>query len=239
MHHTQLLTLTLLALAGSPAFAADSQCYGSVSRGRIERSVKLPRTGDNFAAYSTLAASVGRTYVHSKVEQIMVTAYASLATLRPQTVYVYGETGLASGGPFQPHRTHQNGTSVDFFVPVKNAQGTSVPLPTGIMNRLGYDVEFDDHAQHKEYSIDFEAMADHLYALDQAAKAQGSGIALVIFEPAYWPQLWATRRGPYLQRQLTFMKKKPWVRHDEHYHIDFKLACKPNKRAPAPALPPR
>ena len=25
-----------------------------------------------------------------------------------------------------------------------------------------------------------------------------------------------------------FMKGKPWVRHDEHYHVDFAAPCKPH-----------
>jgi len=229
MYRSKLLALLVSFASGSAyAVAAESQCYGTVNSGSIENSVKLPNSGPNFMAYSTLAASTGRTYVHSKVAEIIVSAYASLAAERPATAYVYGETGLASGGRFRPHRSHQNGTSVDFFVPVKNIEGTSVPLPTGIMTRFGYDIEFDANAKYKEYSVDFEAMAEHLYQLHQAAKAQGSGFSLVIFDTQYLPKLFATRRGPYLQQTLPFMKGKPWVRHDEHYHVDFAVTCKPN-----------
>jgi penicillin-insensitive murein endopeptidase len=229
MHRSKLLAVLLSLVSGSTfAAAAESQCYGTVNSGRIENSVRLPNGGPNFAAYSTLAASTGRTYVHSKVAEIITSAYASLAAERPSTAYVYGETGLASGGRFRPHRSHQNGTSVDFFVPVRNTEGKSAPLPTSIMNRFGYDIEFDANAKYKEYSIDFDAMAEHLYQLHQAAKAHGSGFSLVIFDTQYLPRLFATQRGPYLQQNLPFMKGKPWVRHDEHYHVDFTVACKPN-----------
>ncbi len=229
MYRSKLLAL-LLSFAFVPAHAtvSKSQCYGTVNSGRIENSVKLLDSGPNFSAYSPIAASAGRTYVHSKVAEIIVSTYATLATERPTTLYVYGETGLASGGRFRPHRSHQNGTSVDFFVPVKNALGKSVRLPTGIMTRFGYDIEFDANAKYKEYSIDFEAMAEHLYQLNRAAKAQGSGISLLIFDTQYLPKLFATPRGSYLQQNLLFMQRKPWVRHDEHYHVDFKVACKPN-----------
>jgi penicillin-insensitive murein DD-endopeptidase len=27
-------------------------------------------------------------------------------------------------------------------------------------------------------------------------------------------------------RQLYFLKRNAWVRHDEHYHIDFAVKCK-------------
>lgn len=113
----------------------------------------------------------------------------------PGATFVYGETGLAAGGKFKPHRTHQNGLSVDFFVPVRNAAGKSVALPTGMANRLGYDIEFDTDAGFGELRIDFTAMAEHLYQLHVAAKARGAGIALVIFDTAFMARLTATRAG--------------------------------------------
>ena len=203
---------------------------GTVSSGRIERSVKLPASGANFAAYSTLAATAGRTHVHSKVAAVVVAAYAALQAESRDTTYVYGETGLPSGGRFRPHRTHQNGLSIDFFVPVRNAAGKSVPLPTSVTSRFGYDIEFDTNAKYGEYSIDFRATAEHLYQLHAAARARGVGIALVIFDTAFLHKLFATPRGAYLQENLSFMKGKPWVRHDEHYHVDFAVPCKPNRR---------
>ena len=209
------------------AMAAESQCYGTVSRGRIENSVKLPTSGPNFSAYSALGTAAGRTHVHSTVADIILAAYGALAKSQPATAYVYGETGWFSGGRLRPHRTHQNGLSVDFFVPVRNAEGKSVPLPTGLTNKLGYDIEFDKAGRYGEYTIDFPALAEHLYQLQQAAQAKGAGLALVILDPVYLPRLFATARGPHLQKTLPFMKGTPWVRHDEHYHVDFRVPCKP------------
>lgn len=227
MHLLPKLAVLCLGAALAPVQAAPSQCYGTVGNGRIEGSVKLPVRGANFAAYSTLAASAGRTHVHATVAEVLAASYAALQKTSPSVTYVYGETGWPAGGRFRPHRTHQNGLSVDFFVPVRDAKGKSVPLPTGLSNRLGYDIEFDGQARYGEYSIDFPALAEHLYQLDLAAKARGVGIALVIFETSYLPKLFATPRGAYLQQNLPFMKGKPWVRHDEHYHVDFAVPCKP------------
>jgi len=218
--------LVLLAfLAPLLATAAESRCFGTVSKGRIEGSVKLPLSGANFSVYSKLAATAGRTHVHSKVAAILEASYRALAVSSPGTVYVYGEAGWPSGGRFRPHRTHQNGLSVDFFVPVRNAKGNSVPLPTNTLDRFGYDVEFDGAGKYGEYTIDFEALAEHLYQLDVAAKSLSSGIALVIFDSQYLPRLFATTRGEYLKQNLPFMKGTPWVRHDEHYHVDFAVPC--------------
>jgi penicillin-insensitive murein DD-endopeptidase len=229
------LMMLSAALATLPttlhAETTESQCFGTVSRGRIENAVKLPSSGPNFTSYSNLAAMAGRTYVHSKVADVIVAAYAALAAVQPSIHYVYGETGLAKGGLFRPHRTHQNGTSVDFFVPVRDREGKSVALPTNVTNKFGYEIEFDGEGVYSEYTIDFEATAEHLHQLNETAKAKGIGIALVIFDDAYLPKLFATRRGPFLKQNLKFMKAKPWVRHDEHYHVDFAVPCK----AEAPA----
>ena len=222
------LLLLLPALLGGPASAAagkESRCFGTVSSGRLVDGVTLPASGANFFAYSRLGVAAGRTYVHSSVGEVVVAAYAALAAADPAVIYVYGETGLANGGRMRPHRTHQNGLSIDFFVPVRNASGASVQLPAGVGNRLGYDIEFDTAARYGEYSIDFQAMSEHLYRLHIAAKNRGIGIQRVIFENTYLPKLFAAPRGDYLRQNLHFMAGKPWVRHDEHYHIDFALPC--------------
>lgn len=213
-----------LCMATSSALATPSLCHGKVSNGSLEHAVQLPDEGANFSAYSTLATGLGRNYVHSEVSAIMLDAWRALERTAPGALYVYGETGFAQGGRFRPHRTHQNGLSVDFFVPVRDDKGRPARLPTPATQRFGYDIEFDRDARYGEYRIDFAAMAEHLYQLDLAARARGHGLALVIFDPAYLPNLFDTPRGPAL-RKLNFMKGKPWVRHDEHYHIDFAVPC--------------
>lgn len=220
------LAALALLVAGSAA-AAPSQCYGTVSKGRLEGGVRLPLYGANFTAYSEQAAGAGRTFVHAKTADILLAAYEGVRRGMPDVRFVYGETGLAAGGRFQPHRTHQNGLSVDFFVPVRDAAGKSVPLPTPAEQRFGYAIEFDARGVHGSYRVDFVALAEHLYQLDIAARAHGAPIRQVIIEPSFMPQLLATPRGKYLAREVNFMKGKPWWRHDEHYHIDFSSGCRP------------
>lgn len=221
------LLAAFAALALSAAHAAESQCFGTVAKGRLERGVKLPQSGANFEAYSSLGWTAGRTYVHSKVADVVVAAYGALASERANVRFVYGETGWAAGGRFRPHRSHQNGLSVDFFVPVRDARGMPATLPIAPTNKLGYGIDFDAKGRFQQYTIDFEAIGDHLYQLDVAARAHGVGVAMVIFDPQYLPKLYATSHGPYLRR-LPFMKGKPWVRHDEHYHVDFSVPCTPD-----------
>lgn len=224
-----LVALAILTVS-TPALAVESTCFGTVSRGRLERGVSLPLSGPNFSPYSTLAANLGRVHVHSRVRDVVVAAYAALETSAPGRVFVYGETGWPSGGRFQPHRTHQNGLSVDFFVPVRDGSGRSVPLPTGVTNRFGYDIELDAAGRFEDYTIDWDALAEHLHQLHLAAKARDVGIALVILDPPYLPKLFATPRGAALRQTLPFMRSAPRVRHDEHYHVDFAVPCRPLDR---------
>ena len=74
---------------------------------------------------------------------LIVEAYRELVRAAPTKRFVYGETGWKEGGRIRPHRTHQNGLSVDFMVPVLDKDGQSVPLPTNALNRFAYDIEFD------------------------------------------------------------------------------------------------
>lgn len=201
-----------------------SQCFGSVGHGRITGAVQLPASGANFVAYSGVGTALGRTYVHASVRDIAVEAYAALALSAPATVYEYGETGLQYGGPIKPHRTHQSGASIDFMVPVRDRAGTSVALPASALNKFGYAWEFDERGRAGELHIDFEAIAAHLLALKQAADRHRVPIERVIFDPRLRALLMRTRHGAQLAG-LPFMKQQPWIRHDEHYHVDFKLPC--------------
>lgn len=225
------LVLLLMLAPICAVGAADSVCYGTPANGRVEHAAQLPNSGKNFQAYSRLGITLGRTYAHARVVRAVKDAYAQVATAAPGKTFVYGESGFERGGPFKPHKTHQNGLSVDFFVPVLDDKGRSVPLPGSASNRYGYDIEFDANARYRldakrSLRIDFEAMAEHLYALDRAAKAAGAPIDRVIFEPKYLPKLFATKRGAYLRRNVEFVRGKVWWRHDEHYHVDFTVKCR-------------
>lgn len=213
-------------MAAQCALAVESTCYGTTSNGRLEHGVQLPASGKNFVSYGTLPELVGRTYVHSTVRNIIMDAYGMVALSQPTKVFKYAETGFAKGGRFKPHKTHRNGLSVDFMVPVINKAGESVHLPTTPLNRYGYDIEFDAKGKFGDYTIDYEALAAHLVALHKAAKKHGAGIGRVIFDPQLAPNLYTTTSGEYLRKNIPIQKTKSWVRHDEHYHVDFLVECR-------------
>jgi len=225
----------VFALCLLPLAANASTCYGTTSAGRLDGGVQLPSNGRNFGSYSSLGNTLGRTYVHQHVRDAVVDAYAAVYQSMPAKRFVYGETGLAGGGKFAPHRTHQNGTSVDFMVPVMDRQGRTASLPTNALNKFGYALEFDAKGELDHLRIDFDALGEHLYQLAEAAKTHGAPIRRVIFQKELVTRLYQTRRGDYLRKSVVFMKATPWIRHDEHYHVDFSLPCQPLARYKAKA----
>ena len=215
----------LLLIIPLSAYAQDSTCYGTTSNGHLEHGVQLPSEGTNFVGYSAVARLAGRTYVHSSVKDIMLAAYKDLEKDQPTKVYKYAETGFEEGGQFKPHKTHRNGLSVDFMTPVIDDDNVSVHLPTHPLNKFGYDIEFYKNDEYDGLRIDYEAIAAHIVALHKQAKAVGYDLWRVIFAPELQPNLYTTTHGPYLKKYIIFSTKRSWVRHDEHYHVDFSIPC--------------
>lgn len=216
----------MLALISQITQADESQCYGTTANGHLENGVQLPAEGKNYVAYSDIGRMLGRTYVHSVVRAIVLDAYAMLEKEQPAKVYKYAETGFKEGGEFKPHKSHRNGLSIDFMTPVVNQAGISEVLPTHPLNKFGYSIEFDGAGNFDGYRIDYDAMAAHLVALHKAAKAKGYNIWRVIFDPKLQPGLYNTRYAGYIRDNITLSQKPSWVRHDEHYHVDFEIPCK-------------
>jgi penicillin-insensitive murein endopeptidase len=223
------LMLMLTFVTEVSAEEQSSTCYGTPSSGYLKNGVTLPEKGKNFHPYSSLGVMLGRTYVHSTVKQIVVQAYEELAKRLPGKHFMYGETGWKEGGRFRPHKTHRNGTSVDFMVPVLDSQRKSVPLPASVFNKFGYSIEFDKAGKFEELTIDFEALATHIYFLNEGARNHKVNIQRVIFDPKLQPLLLQTKYGKLLKGKLKFNSKQAWVRHDEHIHVDFAIPCKKMK----------
>ena len=219
-----VLIFIALVFSGQ-AWAGESTCFGTTSNGSLKDGVALPYQGENFVSYSYIASKIGRTYVHSTVKTIVLDAYQILNQDMPDRKFKYAETGFKEGGEFKPHKTHRNGLSIDFMVPVVNESGQSDYFSTHALNKFGYSVEFDQQGRYDEYRIDYEAMAAHIVALRKAAIKQGVGLWRVIFAPELQRYLFKTQYGDYLKKYIAFSKRRSWVRHDEHYHVDFEVPC--------------
>lgn len=195
-----------------------SKSQGHVANGRIAHAKRFPMRGPNHTSYSFLAYLAGRTYVHGTLRDVVLQSYKICTETCPERTFVIGEIGHASGGEFLPHRTHRNGLSVDFMSPLlregkpKNSHH--------ILNLWGYSLEFDDDGKKENVTIDFEALAQHLWALELAAKQRGMIIQKVIFDPILRKKLKATTCWKKISH-LPFTKNRVAWRHDDHYHVDF------------------
>ena len=78
------------------AFSEESVCFGTTSQGRLEGGVQLPSAGPNFVSYGGIPELLGRTFVHSKVRDVILTAYKQLEAQAPGKVFKYAETGADS-----------------------------------------------------------------------------------------------------------------------------------------------
>lgn len=208
---------------GSLESDAPSASIGTTSNGSLENGKRLPSRGDNFVTYSSLGSLLGRTCAHDKVRDTVLDAYGRVASSHPDTRFTYGEASWCSGGSLKPHRTHQNGLSVDFMVPVLGPDGQPASYPAWPWTKFGYAVEFDKDGANADYRIDFDALAGHLLALDNAAREKGIRIRRVIFAPDLRDELFDAERGDEVRRRLSFMRGAAWVRHDDHYHVDFEI----------------
>jgi len=205
----------------------ESKCYGTTKNGRLENGVKLPSSGVNFISYSNVSELESRTYVHSIVKKVVVESYEELNQLNSKKLFKYAETGFKNGGKFSPHKTHQNGLSIDFMVPVMDVNDQSVYFPTTAFNHYGYDVNFNSQGINENFKIDFESLGAHIAALNKAALNNNIELWRVIFAPDLQSKLYDTKYGDYIKNNINIPKKKSWVRHDEHFHVDFNIKCKP------------
>ncbi|RZM80367.1 hypothetical protein C3B51_12470 [Pseudoalteromonas rubra] len=103
------------------ALAETSTCFGTTSNGSLTNGVKLPSEGKNYVGYSTVARLAGRTYVHSEVRDIVVSAYKDLEIEQPTKVYKYAQY-LKENIQFSKKRSwvrHDEHYHVDFAIPCK------------------------------------------------------------------------------------------------------------------------
>ena len=111
---------------------------------------------------------------------------------------------------------------------MRDRVGRSTPLPTWPWRKFGYGLNFDASGRGtgsaSGLTIDFDAIAAHLLALADAAPRHGLAVDVVIFAPELERRLVATPTGKQLAGRVRFTRRPPWVRHDEHYHVNFAVA---------------
>ena len=230
MKNITWLTIIYIWLVSFNTEEKESTCYGTTKNGRLENGVKLPVSGKNFISYSNATELESRTYVHSIVKKVVIESYAELNKVNPKKLFKYAETGFKNGGKFSPHKTHQNGLSIDFMVPVLDKNNKPTYFLTVAENQYGYDVDFNEQGENENLKIDFESLGAHIVALHKASLNNNIELWRIIFAPDLQDELYDTKYGNYIKSNIKIPTKKSWVRHDEHFHVDFKIKCKPLKR---------
>ncbi|WNJ17654.1 hypothetical protein [Pontibacter sp. G13] len=225
-----LLSLILLfATCDHSQTLRSSTSQGSVSNGSLHRAARFPKHQGNVKYFSwTSYYLLGRSHMNDRVYRTLLASYAAMAVKYPGYTYRLMECSRKHGGKMWPHRTHQNGLSIDFMTPLKR-KGT----PTHRRSRTGilhYAMQFHKDGTlkgNKHISIDYAHMGEHLLSLDDAARAQGLKITKVIFKIELQPGLFRTSAGKELKRRgIYFVRALPKLIdniHDDHYHVDFAI----------------
>jgi penicillin-insensitive murein endopeptidase len=199
---------------------------GTVSSGKLLNGKLFPFYGPNYTYFDAQSYLAGRGFIHSVIRDIVLESYKQLEVSEPERHFYIMECSNEHGGQIYPHRTHQNGTSVDFMMPkLKNDE------PYTDLDHLGGDhywLSFDNQGKYSKdpsIVIDFNLIAKHILILNEKAKKEGYKIAKVIIKIEFKDELFETEYGKklkesgiYIVRNLNALINSL---HDEHYHIDF------------------
>lgn len=230
--HIIIVALSLLILI--PTFGqvfhknnGESKSIGTVSNGKLINGYKIPYKGDNFKYFSAFDYFVlGRCYMHSDIYQIVIDSYKDLNKIYPDYTFKIMECSKRRGGRPFPHKTHQNGTSIDFMTPLK--KGNKIVRLYDKIGMWRYLMKFDSNGKariNKNIEIDFDKTAKHILILDKTARANGYRIKKVILETNLKDEIYNSKFGKELKNSnIYFVRSLPKIineLHDDHYHIDF------------------
>lgn len=199
---------------------------GSVSKGSILNSKLLPYSGGNFQYFDKWSYLQGRAFLNGKVKSAVLNTYSDLKKKNPVRKYTVMECSHKEGGKLWPHRTHQNGLSVDFMMPLsKNGEPYYDLDDKGLKHYL---LEFNNKGEYekdKAVKIDFDATAQHILLLDRNARKLGYKIKKVIIKVELKDELYSTTYGKQIKEKGIYvvmgLTSKINALHDDHYHIDF------------------
>jgi penicillin-insensitive murein DD-endopeptidase len=211
-----------------PDNGKPSTSSGTVSKGALANGKLIPFAGPNFQYYDTLSYLDDRAYVHDRVKKATLQAYELLAVDYPDQRFTIMECSKRQGGKIWPHRTHQNGLSIDFMVPLVKEDEPYYGLDT--IGFTHYLLEFNADGTWQDdaaVSIDLDLIAAHLLALHRSATEQGLAISKVLLKGEFLTALFQTPHGKLLKAKGLYFptQLEPLINglHDNHYHVDFKL----------------
>jgi penicillin-insensitive murein endopeptidase len=203
-----------------------SMSIGTTGNGTLENAKLIPFSGKNFEYFDSGSYLMGRAYTNDKVLRTVLATYQDLDSVMPNRKFYIMEASKQFGGKLWPHRTHQNGLSIDFMMPMLKDN-----KPYYGFTKLGvqhYQLHFNDNGTSEDdesIKIDFNTIARHILLLNRQAKKQRMKVSKVIIKIEYKPYLFATEYGKLLKKSGIYVVQSltPAVNqlHDEHFHIDF------------------
>lgn len=209
--------------------AGISESIGSVRNGKLKNGWLMPYKGNNYQYFSPFSYYIlNNAYVHSSVHATLLEAYHSCESSCPERKFTLMECTRKKGGRMLLHWTHQNGMSADFMVPkMKGLKSNVWADHAGLFHYL---FQFDHDGKFffgKKTEIDFETIARHIIALDQAAQNNGLRIRKILFNEYLHDELFSTTSGQELvARNINIIPHlNDFINrfHDDHYHVDFEL----------------
>ena len=174
-----------------------SKSIGTVSNGKLENGYKIPLKGKNFKYFSFFDYYIlGRCYVHSSIHDIVINSYEEISKTYPDYTFKIMECSKRKGGRPFPHKTHQNGTSIDFMTPLKI--GNKATKRYDWIGMWRYLMKFDSNGKariNKKIEIDFDKMAYHILVLERESRKQGYRIKKVILETNLKDEIYSSKYG--------------------------------------------
>jgi penicillin-insensitive murein endopeptidase len=199
---------------------------GEVSQGMLVNGKLLPWQGKNYHYFSEESYLGGRAFVNDRVRDALIATYDQMDPEVPGRQFRMMESSNEQGGQMWPHRTHQNGLSIDLMVPLLRHQQPYYALDT--LGSAHYGLSFDNHGRlvsDSAVSIDFDLIARHIILLETEAGSRGLSISKVIFKLELKDELFATPHGKKLKASGIYFAQNlsPLINslHDDHYHVDF------------------
>lgn len=186
----------------------------------------IPFYGNNFSYFDKGSYLNGRGYVNSNLLTTILDSYKNLELSDSNRHFKIMESANKEGGKLYPHRTHQNGLSVDFMMPLIKENKPYYKLDS--LGTSHYLLSFNDNGEYSNdtsVKVDFNLIAKHILLLNKKAKKEGLKIKKVIIKTEYKDALYTTEYGRKLKKSDVYIVKRLSkminALHDEHYHIDF------------------
>ena len=207
---------------------SESVSKGTPGNGSLVNGKLVPYYGANHTYFDKQSYLAGRAFLNGHLLSGVLETYDTLFALYPNRKFGIMECANEHGGKLYPHRTHQNGLSVDFMMPLLK---DGVPYyGADTLGTSHYLMQFDDdgvYTKDPSIRIDFNMVAQQILLFDAMAKKHNMGIDKVIIMIELKDELFATEYGKILKASNIYVVKSLTSLvnslHDDHYHLDFKF----------------